>query len=103
MLNLNKVSKLPTLLILMNNTNLVVHLCSRTMNGGPPPLQGHGEPILEMGQQHLQHQQQHHQQHKQQQQQHEQQQQQQQQPLGLSQAASWVDEPHTAEIRTMSR
>ena len=65
------------------------------MNGGPPPLQGHGEPMLEMGQQHLQQQQYE----QQQQQQHEQQQQQ----LGLSQAASWVDEPHTAEIRTISR
>ena len=86
----------------MINTNLVVNLCCKTMNGGPPPLQGHGEPILEMGQQHLQQQQQHHQQHQQQHhQQHEQQQQ--QQPLGLSQAASWVDEQHTDEIRTISR
>ena len=69
------------------------------MNGGPPPLQGHGEPMLEMGQQHLQQQQQHMQQ--QHEQQHEEQDEQQQ--LGLSQAASWVDEPHTAEIRTISR
>ena len=78
----------------MITTNLVVNLCSRTLNGGPPPLQGNGEPILEMGQQHLQQQQQHYQQHEQQPQ---------QQPLGLSQTASWMDEPHTAEIRTMSR
>ena len=62
----------------MINTNIVVILRSRTMNGGSPPLQGHGEPMLEMCQQHPQQQQQHQQQqHEQkQQQQHEQQQQQ---------------------------
>ena len=72
----------------MIDTNLFLNFCSRTLNGGPPLLQSHGEPMLEMGQQHLQQQQQQHQQ---------------QQELGLSQTASWVDEPHTAEIRTISR
>ena len=82
----------------MIHQNLVVISHFRTMNGGPPPLQVHGEPILEMGQ--LQQQQLQQLQHEQRQQhQHEQQ----QQHLGLSQAAAWVDEPHTAEIGTISR